>query len=119
MRTAILGASPKPDRYSNKAQQMLKEYGHETIGVRPGMDEIDGMPCVPAIGDISGDIDTVTVYVSPVISAGMLDQLLELKPRRVIFNPDAENPDLEQPLADAGIEVVHACTMVLLRTNQY
>ncbi len=119
MRTVIVGASPKPERYSNKAQKMLIANGHDVVGVRPGIAEIEGMLCVPRLAEVSGAADTVTMYVSASKSSTMIDDLLALKPRRVIFNPGSENPVLEAALLEAGILVEHACTLVLLTTNQY
>ncbi|MBT5558516.1 MAG: CoA-binding protein [Proteobacteria bacterium] len=119
MRTIIVGASPKPERYSNKAQKMLIANGHEVVGVRPGIAEIEGMLCVPGLVDISGAVDTVTMYVSASRSSSMIDDLLALEPRRVIFNPGSENALLEAALLEAGVIVDHACTLVLLTTNQY
>ena len=37
----------------------------------------------------------------------------------MIFNPGAENPGAYERLEAGGIEVVEACTLVLLRTNQF
>ena len=45
--------------------------------------------------------------------------ILNLKPRRVIFNPGSENYALVTKLKEAGIEVVQACTLVMLRTEQF
>ena len=119
MRTVIVGASPKPERYSNKAQKMLIANGHEVVGVRPGIKEIEGMLCVHGLSEVSAAVDTVTMYVSAAISSSMINDLLELKPRRVIFNPGSESPALEAALLEAGILVDHACTLVLLTTDQY
>jgi predicted CoA-binding protein len=119
MRTVIVGASPKPERYANKAQQMLVVNDHEVVGVRPGITEIEGMLCVPGLKNVTGIVDTVTMYISASRSSSMIDDLLELKSRRVIFNPGSENPVLEAALREAGILVDHACTLVLLNTKQY
>jgi hypothetical protein len=43
----------------------------------------------------------------------------KMRPRRVIFNPGAENPSFEQILKNEGIEVERACTLVLLATKQF
>jgi hypothetical protein len=59
------------------------------------------------------------MYVGARISDGELDRILKLKPRRVIFNPGSENADLAQKLQNAGIEIVEACTLVMLRTGQF
>jgi len=66
-----------------------------------------------------GQIDTVTLYLRPEHQWAFAETLLAMKPRRVIFNPDTENPALAAHLRAAGIVIVEACTLVLLRTGQY
>lgn len=118
-KAAVLGASPKEDRYSFKAVHMLKEHGFSPIPVHPKGHTVDGIDGVTSITEIHDEIDTLTVYVNAGISSTEYDNIIALKPRRVIFNPGAENPELAQKLRDAGIEVVEACTLVMLRTDQY
>ena len=38
---------------------------------------------------------------------------------RVIFNPGAENPELEATLEERGIPTLRACMLVLLSTGQF
>ncbi|MGD8922252.1 MAG: CoA-binding protein [Candidatus Zixiibacteriota bacterium] len=116
---AVLGASPKEERYSNKAVKMLLEHGHHPIPVHPAGHVVHGITAQKSLGDIDRKIDTLTMYVGPNISSGALDAILQLKPRRVIFNPGAENEELATKLEEAGIEVVRACTLVMLRTEQF
>jgi len=115
----VLGASPKPERYSNKAVRLLTEKGHHVVPVRPGVDSIEGLPAVGTLAEVAGEVDTLTVYVSGNVSAGMERAILDLAPRRVIFNPGAENPQLRTSLVAAGIETVEACTLVMLGTGQF
>lgn len=119
---AVLGASNDAGRYAYKAMVMLNEYGHKPIPVHPREKEVLGQKVYPTLGELaqSGQkIDTVTVYVNKEISQKFEKDFLALKPRRVIFNPGAENPALEKTLVENGIAVEDACTLVLLRTNQY
>lgn len=118
-RVAVLGASPKEDRYSFKAIKLLKEYGHQPIPVHPSGHVVDGEVSLKSLDEIAEPVDTLTMYVGPEISKGELERILKLKPRRVIFNPGAENFDLVPQLQAAGIEVVQACTLVMLRTEQF
>ena len=115
----VLGASPKPERYSNKAVRLLKEHGHRVIPVHPAITEIEQLPVIPALEHIDGPIDTLTVYLSPALSTPLEADLLKLKPERVIFNPGTENPGLKQALEREGIAVEEACTLVLLNTGQF
>ena len=64
-------------------------------------------------------LDTVSIYLRPPIQEMYYDYIISLHPKRVIFNPGAENLAFEQLLATNGIEALEACTLVLLSTNQY
>ena len=118
-RVAILGASPKEDRYSFKAFRLLKEHGFAPIPVHPAGHGIDDVTALRSLDDISGTVDTLTVYVGAAISDGEADRILKLRPRRVIFNPGAENEALAEKLERAGIEVVRWCTLVMLRSSMF
>lgn len=116
---AVLGASPKPERYSNKAIRLLLEHDHAVFPVHPAMDEVEGLPVNKSLSDINGPIDTLTVYISSKHSSPMTDEIVRMKPGRVIFNPGTENPELYTCLETAGIPFEEACTLVLLNSNQF
>jgi predicted CoA-binding protein len=118
-RVVVLGASPKPDRYSNKAVKLLLEHGHAVVPVHPAAAEIEGLQVAPNLPAVHGPVDTLTVYLSPAQSNGLLDNILTLEPGRVIFNPGTESPPLKAALAKAGIRTEEACTLVLLNTGQF
>lgn len=119
---AVLGASSDSDRYSYKAMQLLKEYGHTPVPVHPRETEILGYKVVSEIKELvkqGKKIDTLTMYVNPALSTKYQQDIIDLAPRRVIFNPGSENPVLEKALMAKGIKVEDACTLVLLRTDQF
>ena len=116
---AILGASPNPNRFSHKAQLALLENGHTPIPVNPRYEQIDGIHCYPGLRSIQHDIDTVTIYVRPDILETMINDIIHLSPKRVIFNPGAESLEAARKFESVGIKVQNACTLVLLNTNQY
>ena len=118
-RVVILGASDKPARYSYKAFKMLQEAGHEVIPVSPRVKEIESVITCPTLKDVPGPVDTVTMYVSPEISTKLGPDIVTLQPKRVIFNPGSENERLAEILNREGVEVVEACTLVLLKTGQF
>ena len=115
----ILGASAKPDRYANRAQKALINAGYTVIPVSSQGISIDGVAGVKNLTDIREKVDTVTIYVRPEILDTQLDSLLALNPRRVIFNPGTENPSAQAALRAAGIQVLEACTLVLLSIGQF
>lgn len=116
---AVVGASPNPDRYANKAMRMLAEYRHSPVPVAPVHEIIEGRTVYPSLPDIKEKIDTVTLYLGPARQDRVIDEIIHLAPKRVIFNPGAENPDVYDRLKSAGIKVTEACTLVLLRTGQF
>lgn len=118
-RVVIVGASDNPERYSHRALLLLRKHGYEVVPVHPKLTEIEGVPIIADLGLINGPVDTVTMYVGGAISAGLQDKLISLKPRRVIFNPGAENAPLAAALQKAGIASEEACTLVLLNTGQF
>ena len=116
---AILGASAKEHRYSFKAQKKLMEHGHKVFPVSPDGKTVLGVSGFRSIREIPEKIDTVTLYVGPQRQGGMIDEIIQKKPRRVIFNPETEHPENMAVLKKHGIEVQEACTLVLLATGQY
>ena len=117
-KTLVLGASQNPQRYSNMAVKKLAAYQHPVtaIGRRDGnINDIEILKDPPAIEDI----DTVTLYLNPVNQKPYYDYILSLNPKRIIFNPGAENQELELLAKKKGIATMDACTLVLLSTGQY
>ena len=118
MKTVVIGASEKPERYAQQTTMSLKKHGNEVVPVGLKEGTFNGIPILTRDAKID-DVDTVTLYVSPDHQPAWYDYILSLKPKRVIFNPGTENPELEQLLSKNGIEYTQACTLVLLSTDQY
>lgn len=116
---AILGASIKPERYAYKAQLMLEEHGHTVVPINPRESEIHGVKCFTSLSAYPDKLDTVTVYVGPKILDTLVEEIIKVKPTRIILNPGTENDSAKQQLTAAGIKVEEACTLVLLQTGQY
>lgn len=118
-RVLIVGASDKPERYAHKAMLSLLDHGHEVVLVHPILRQIGTHPVRNDLKEVLAPVDTVTLYVGPSISSSLGEKLIALAPRRVIFNPGTENPELESELKAAGVPTEHACTLVLLATGVF
>ena len=116
---AVLGASPKSDRYAYRAMKMLADHGHTAVPVNPAFEEVLGEKCYRSIADVPGEVDTVTLYLGKQRSDPLMAEIVGAKPRRIIMNPGAENEDLAAKAEAAGIEVDYACTLVLLQTGAF
>ena len=115
----VLGASNKPDRYSNMAVRMLLSHGYKVIPVHPRLKEIEGLPVASRLEDIHEDVHSLSIYLGPDRSLELTDSILLLKPGRVIFNPGTESNEIEKKLKTHGIPYKKACTLVMLRTGQF
>lgn len=119
MNVAVIGASDKPERYSYQTVKLLQEKGHSVYPVHQRIREVDGLKVYPSIQDITEPIDTVSMYVAADVSSKIGDDILAKKPRRIILNPGAENPEFESRAKGKDIETINACTLVMLRTGQF
>lgn len=116
----VLGASSNPSRYSNMAMRELKARGFSALPVHPRETVVEGEKVWPHLAQLpDGEIDTLTMYISEALSTPLKEAILKLAPKRVIFNPGSENPTLQKMLSERGIEVLEACTLVMLRTGQF
>lgn len=117
-KTLVLGASDNPQRYSYMAINMLRDKQHPVVAI--GRKEME-------IADVAvnnekkhfDDVDTVTLYLNTDNQKEYYDYILSLNPKRIIFNPGAENSELEQLAKKNGITTMNACTLVLLSTGQF
>ncbi len=119
-KTVIIGATPNQSRFAYLAAERLSENKIEFIPVGIKKGNVLGKEILDLKGrpEIS-DVDTMTLYINPSHQQEWYDYFIKLNPKRVIFNPGTENPELEKQLEEKGIEAIEACTLVMLRTGQY
>ena len=117
-KTLVLGASTNPERYSYQVVQRLvaSQIPVVPMGVKKG--SIGGIPIVPPLTPQT-DIHTVSLYLAPARQQAYFDFIIQLQPKRVLFNPGTENSVFAQKLYKEGIAWENACNLVLLSTNQY
>ncbi|MFM2189860.1 MAG: hypothetical protein RL491_246 [Bacteroidota bacterium] len=117
-KTIVLGASPNPERYSHKAIVALRSKGHDVIAVG----KRKGIVADTEIEDgslLHYNVHTITMYLNATNQKAWYDFIFSNNPKRIILNPGAENTELEQLASLKGIEVLEACTLVLLATGNY
>ncbi|WP_425639266.1 CoA-binding protein [Algoriphagus yeomjeoni] len=118
--TLIVGATTNKSRFAYFAADRLANNGIPflPIGIKSG--EVFGQKILDLRSkpDLH-NIHTITLYIGPAHQKEWIDYLISLQPKRIIFNPGTENPIFFQKAKAAGIEVLPACTLVMLNTNQY
>ena len=119
-KTVVIGASPETSRYSNMASRMLDKAGFEFIPVGIKKGEILGKSILDLRNKpVIQKVHTVTIYLNPRNQKEWYIYILSLNPKRLIFNPGTENPELGNLAEMQGIEVEYACNLVLIRTGQF
>jgi len=118
--TLVIGASTNPDRYSNKAINMLRDHDVPVLalGLRTGQ-VLDVAIEKEREVFLEKEIHTITLYLNPYRQEPFYDYILSLKPQRVIFNPGTENRPFAERLRNEGIEALETCTLVMLTLNQF
>jgi uncharacterized protein len=117
-KTLVLGASDNPSRYSYLAIKRLRNLGHTVVAV--GRKNTKVADVIIETEQLKFDnIDTVTLYLNPQHQQEYYNYILSLNPKRIIFNPGAENDELAALAKQKGIQPLEACTLVMLSTNQY
>jgi uncharacterized protein len=117
-KTLVIGASPNSGRYSYKAVILLQKFGYivEALGVKDGIvGNVEIQKGLP----LFIDIHTITLYINPQKQAEYYKYIINLNPKRIIFNPGAENAEFRNIAKKAGIEVVEDCTLVMLNGGRF
>lgn len=117
-KTLVLGASENPARYSNLALKRLRSANYPVVAIGRKSGQVGDVEILKQKDPVEG-VDTITLYLNPANQKEYYDYILSLKPRRIIFNPGTENPELEQLAIENNIEPIEACTLVMLSTGQY
>jgi predicted CoA-binding protein len=116
--TLVIGASDNEERYSNMAVKLIKYYNHHVLAVgnkETSIDNVEVKKGTPAFENVH----TITLYLSSKNQEPLYDYILGLLPKRIIFNPGTENDVLVSLASEKGIETIEACTLVMLKTNQF
>ena len=117
-KTLVLGASTNPERFAYMAVRKLKYNNVPVVAVGLREGEISGVRIEKPFSKFEA-IHTVTLYIGPKNLPAYYDYILGLHPKRVIFNPGTESPEFAAMLEAEGIEVVYACTLIMISNNQY
>ncbi len=116
--TLVIGASNRPEKYAYKAVKSLLNHGHSVCAFGRMKSQIDGIE-IETEWNPNWKVDTVTLYLNPQNQVEYYQKIIDLKPKRVIFNPGTENETFQDLLESNGISTEIACTLVLLSINEY
>lgn len=117
-KTLVLGASDNPSRYSYLAIQRLRSNGHPVVAIGRKQTRVNDVS-IETEKTKHDEVDTVTLYLNQEHQRQYYDYIFSLNPKRIIFNPGAENEELAELAKKNNIQSLEACTLVMLSTGQY
>ena len=117
-KTVVLGASPNPVRFSNKAVKSLMRHKHEVVPVGHREGTIAGHEILVGKPRID-NVHTVSLYIGSSRQADYYDYIISLRPERVIFNPGTVNPEFMVRLDREGIDPLDSCMLVMLNEGEF
>lgn len=118
-RTMILGASPKPSRFAYKAVRSLQRRNIPIIAIGRKDIDLDGIKIRTGKPLDTEPVHTIALYLNVDNQKEYYDYILDLNPKRIIFNPGTSNPELESLAREKNIEVINDCLLVMLNTGRY
>ena len=116
----VLGASPNPMRTSYLAAKVLLQKGYDVSAYGNTSGKIDQLNISNEVPQTNNNkVDAITIFMKPEKQRAYYDYILALNPKRIIFNPGTENPELSRLAREQGIETEIACTLVQLSIGEY
>lgn len=115
----VLGASTNPTRYSYKAVLWLRDAGYRVLAVGKTKGKIGTVEIINHVPEQIENLYAVSIYLNPKNQTEYVNQVINLKPKKVIFNPLAENKAFADLLTKSSIEPIEACTLVMLKTGEF
>ena len=114
----VLGASDNPARISCLATRFLKNKGFNLFAVSHRKGMIDDIT-LHDDSELSQakEVDCITVFLKPERQCKYYDYILSLNPKKIIFNPGSENPELIALATSRSIKIVTGCTIAMFSNN--
>lgn len=116
---AVVGATDNKEKFGYKIFKALKEAGYEVYPVNPGVDEVLGDKCYPALKDLPCVPEVVNVVVPPKVGEQIMNNCSELGIKNVWLQPGANAASVVERAKDLDLNVVdHCCVLVELRNHK-
>jgi predicted CoA-binding protein len=116
---AVIGASNDRRKFGNRAVRAFVQQGYRVWPVNPHEQQIEGLPVVRSVREITEPIDLITVYVPPEIGFGLVDEIASAGAREVWFNPGSESDAILSRARERGLEPIVACSITGIGLSPY
>jgi len=112
----VIGASANRHKYGNKVLRCYQQNGRSVVPVNPNEPEIEGVPCVAAIGGLPAEVKSISMITPPSVTAQLVPLAIEKGIESIWMQPGAEHPDAVALCRERGINVIAdgSCLLVVL-----
>lgn len=104
---AVVGATPRTEKFGYKIYKTLKNHGYTVFPVNPNYDEVDGDPCYSDLKSLPEVPEAVDMVVSPVRAETTIREAASLGCEFIWFQPGAESDEVISLSESLGLKVVH------------
>ena len=107
-RIALVGASARSERASNRIFKFLLEQGYDVTPVNPVLagQMLHGVPGAESLGDIEGDIDMVDIFRNSAAAGDVVDEAIATGAKSVWMQLGVIDDSAARRAIDAGLKVV-------------
>jgi predicted CoA-binding protein len=117
---AVVGASPKREKYGNKVLRSYMQNDRVAFPVHPAVDEIEGLTAYPDLASLPEIPHGVSIITPPAVTERIIAEAAELGIRHLWLQPGAENETAVRLAEQHDMNIIASgpCLLVTLRFRE-